>query len=81
MFALCVLFNFVIAVNSKLTSIAKNILKLCKQEMAEVENCPDCYNFAYTNDENFFIKVCVSNHLGLYYCYRQPFYSHNSLLP
>ncbi|KAK3929050.1 Protein kinase C-binding protein 1 [Frankliniella fusca] len=56
----CIVFN---SINSKLTSIAKNILRVCKQEMAEIENCPDCYNYAYTADENWFIQVCQKPHV------------------
>ncbi|XP_026273331.1 protein kinase C-binding protein 1 isoform X1 [Frankliniella occidentalis] len=56
----CIVFN---SVNSKLTSIAKNILRVCKQEMSEIENCPDCYNYAYTADENWFIQVCQKPHV------------------
>ncbi|XP_034231977.1 protein kinase C-binding protein 1 isoform X2 [Thrips palmi] len=56
----CIIFN---SFHSKLTSVAKSIMKLCKQEMAEIENCPDCYFFAYTEDENWFIQVCQKPHL------------------
>lgn len=56
----CIIFN---SFNSKLTSTAKTIMKMCKQEMAEIENCPDCYYYAYTEDEYWFIKVCQKPHL------------------
>lgn len=56
----CIIFN---SFNSKLTSVSKNILRVCKQEMAEIENCPDCYNYAYTSDENWFIQVCQKPHV------------------
>lgn len=49
-----------ISVNSKLSAVAKAVLKMGKQEMAEIENCPDCYKNAYSDDVNWFIQVCVS---------------------
>jgi len=35
-------------------------VKICKQEMSEIENCPDCYLNAHTRKDSWFIEVCVS---------------------
>ncbi|KAF2900980.1 hypothetical protein ILUMI_05198 [Ignelater luminosus] len=48
---------------SKLTSIAKSIIKICKQEMSEIENCPTCYLNANTKKKTWFIEVCPKPHL------------------
>lgn len=45
---------------SRLTGIAKVLLKICKQEMSEIENCPDCYLNAHIRKDSWFIEVCVS---------------------
>ncbi|VEN33561.1 unnamed protein product [Callosobruchus maculatus] len=48
---------------SKLTSAAKNIVKICKQEMAEIENCPSCYLNANTKKNTWFVEVCPKPHI------------------
>ncbi|KAJ8920734.1 hypothetical protein NQ315_004873 [Exocentrus adspersus] len=48
---------------SKLTSTAKTIVKICKQEMAEIENCPSCYLNANTKKDTWFVEVCPKPHL------------------
>ncbi|KAJ8939927.1 hypothetical protein NQ318_007855 [Aromia moschata] len=48
---------------SKLTTAAKNIVKICKQEMAEIENCPSCYLNANTKKATWFVEVCPKPHL------------------
>ncbi|XP_018570944.1 protein kinase C-binding protein 1 isoform X2 [Anoplophora glabripennis] len=48
---------------SKLTSAAKSIIKICKQEMAEIENCPSCYLNANTKKNTWFVEVCPKPHL------------------
>ncbi|KRT80953.1 PHD finger motif containing protein [Oryctes borbonicus] len=50
---------------SKLTTIAKAILKVCKQEMSEIENCPTCYLNANTK-KNWFVEVCPKPHILLW---------------
>ena len=45
---------------SKLTTLAKSLLRMCKWEMEEIETCPDCYGNAYVND-NWFTMACVSS--------------------
>nr|CAI5841505.1 unnamed protein product [Callosobruchus analis] len=48
---------------SKLTTAAKNIVKICKQEMAEIENCPSCYLNANTKKNTWFVEVCPKPHI------------------
>ncbi|KAF5298466.1 hypothetical protein FQR65_LT01245 [Abscondita terminalis] len=48
---------------SKLTSVAKSILKICKQEMNEIENCATCYLNANTKKKTWFIEVCPKPHV------------------
>lgn len=48
---------------SKLTSIAKSIIKICKQEMSEIENCATCYLNANTKKNTWFVEVCPKPHL------------------
>lgn len=47
---------------SKLTTVAKSILKTCKQEMNEIQNCPTCYLKANTLS-NWFIEACPKPHI------------------
>lgn len=47
---------------SKLTTTAKAILKSCKQEMVEIENCATCYLNANTR-KDWFVEVCPKPHL------------------
>lgn len=51
---------------SKLTSAAKSIVKICKQEMQEIENCATCYRNANTKKNSWFIEVCPKPHLLLW---------------
>ena len=53
----CIIFN---SAASKLTSIAKSLVKVCKHEMQEIENCPDCYLNAHTRKDSWFVAACVS---------------------
>lgn len=53
------LFNY-FSDHTKLSSTAKYILKVCKQEMTEIETCPDCYHYAHTRKDSWFTEVCVS---------------------
>lgn len=48
---------------SKLTSSAKTMIKICKQEMMEIENCPSCYLKANTNKSTWFVEVCPKPHI------------------
>ncbi|XP_026467367.1 protein kinase C-binding protein 1-like [Ctenocephalides felis] len=52
------------SIHTKLTSVAKGIIKICKQEMNEIETCPECYLKANThNDTNWFLEVCSHPHM------------------
>ena len=53
----CIIFN---SLQSKLTSIAKSLVKICKHEMQEIENCPDCYLNAHSRKDSWFTCACVS---------------------
>ncbi|XP_021928207.1 uncharacterized protein LOC110833911 isoform X4 [Zootermopsis nevadensis] len=56
----CIIFN---TYQSRLTGVAKVLVKICKQEMAEIENCPDCYLNAHTRKDSWFIEVCRKPHV------------------
>ncbi|KAB0797523.1 hypothetical protein PPYR_08516 [Photinus pyralis] len=51
---------------SKLTSIAKSMLKICKQEMLEIENCATCYLNANTKKKTWFVEVCPKPHIPVW---------------
>ncbi|XP_037079174.1 protein kinase C-binding protein 1-like [Pollicipes pollicipes] len=55
----CILFN---GTTSKLTTLAKALLRMCKWEAEEIETCPDCYGHAYASD-NWFTLACPHPHL------------------
>lgn len=44
--------------NSRQVSIVRQILKTCKQEMYDIETCPECYYNANTHMESWFVEVC-----------------------
>ncbi|XP_055607214.1 MYND-type zinc finger-containing chromatin reader Zmynd8 isoform X2 [Uranotaenia lowii] len=48
--------------NSKLLSAAKGIMKICKQEMNEIEACNECY-FNANTCKTWFTEVCSRPHL------------------
>lgn len=49
---------------SDLTSCARAILKIAKQETDEIENCPYCYYHYHTMDEDkWFVEPCKKPHL------------------
>lgn len=56
----CVVFN---GYQHRLTSSVKLLLKVCKQEMDEIEACPDCYLHAYTKRDNWFCEPCRTPHI------------------
>ncbi|GLV41409.1 uncharacterized protein CBL_06639 [Carabus blaptoides fortunei] len=47
---------------SKLTTAAKSIIKICKQEMTEIETCAECYQNANTKKNSWFVEVCSKPH-------------------
>lgn len=48
--------------NSKLLSIAKGLMKICKQEINEIEACNECY-FNANTCKTWFTEVCSKPHL------------------
>ncbi|XP_065293126.1 MYND-type zinc finger-containing chromatin reader ZMYND8-like isoform X5 [Dermacentor albipictus] len=55
----CIIFN---GYNHKLSMSAKVLMKVCKQEMEDIEVCPDCYKNANTQ-ESWFTEPCRRPHL------------------
>lgn len=51
---------------SKLTTAAKTIIKVCKQEMQEIENCSTCYLNANIKQDSWFVEVCPKPHILLW---------------
>ncbi|XP_065093180.1 MYND-type zinc finger-containing chromatin reader ZMYND8 isoform X2 [Ochlerotatus camptorhynchus] len=49
-------------VNNKLLAIAKGLMKICKQEINEIEACNECYFNANTS-KTWFTEVCSKPHL------------------
>lgn len=45
---------------------AKSLLKVCKQEMFDIETCAECYLNANTMVDNWFTEVCAKPHLVLW---------------
>ncbi|XP_045599040.2 uncharacterized protein [Procambarus clarkii] len=54
-----VIFN---GANSKVSSMARMLVKILKQEMSEIETCPDCYMNAHQNPKSWFTEACRSAH-------------------
>ncbi|XP_071531860.1 uncharacterized protein Zmynd8 isoform X3 [Panulirus ornatus] len=54
-----VIFN---GANSKVSSMARTLVKILKQEMSEIETCPDCYMNAHQNPKSWFTEACRSAH-------------------
>ncbi|XP_039295726.1 uncharacterized protein LOC111062131 isoform X3 [Nilaparvata lugens] len=48
---------------SKLTHLAKTLVKICKQELDEIETCPECYLNAHTRSDTWFVEACKRPHL------------------
>lgn len=60
--------NILFTASSPFTAAAKRILKTCKQEIQEIETCPECYVNAHHKPESWFIEACVSHFLfGLFW--------------
>jgi hypothetical protein len=62
-----------------LTGIAKVLLKICKQEMSEIENCPDCYLNAHIRKDSWFIEVCVSTEAAMESLLRNTTHCHTGI--
>ncbi|XP_068244518.1 MYND-type zinc finger-containing chromatin reader ZMYND8 isoform X2 [Palaemon carinicauda] len=54
-----VIFN---GANSKVTSMARSLVKILKQDMSEIETCPDCYMNAHQKPNSWFTEACRSAH-------------------
>lgn len=63
---MCYVFSLSFVDQSKVTSAAKSIIKICKQEMQEIENCPTCYLNANTKKNSWFVEVCPKPHILLW---------------
>ena len=68
-----------VADQSRLTGIAKVLLKICKQEMSEIENCPDCYLNAHIRKDSWFIEVCVSTEAAMESVFRNIMHCHTGV--
>ena len=47
---------------SRVTSLARSAVKIIKQEMNEIETCPDCYINAHTFPNKWFTETCQLPH-------------------
>ena len=61
-----ILLTCFISDQSKLTTAAKSIVKICKQEMSEIETCSECYQNANTKKNSWFVEVCSRPHILLW---------------
>lgn len=52
--------------NYKITRAVKALQKACKQEMTDIETCPQCYLNANIKPETWFTEVCDRPHLILW---------------
>ena len=50
----------IFSANSKVTYMARSVMKILKQEMSEIETCPDCYLNAHQKPHSWFTEACVS---------------------
>lgn len=41
-------------------------MKICKQEMSEIETCAECYLNANTRKNTWFVEVCSKPHILLW---------------
>ncbi|XP_014244075.1 protein kinase C-binding protein 1 isoform X2 [Cimex lectularius] len=48
---------------SELTLVARQLVKIAKQECEEMHNCSDCYRHANTIKDKWFIEPCAKPHL------------------
>ena len=49
--------------SSKITSTAKSLVRVCRHEMQEIENCPDCYMSAHVKKDSWFVAACRIPHI------------------
>ncbi|XP_067934459.1 MYND-type zinc finger-containing chromatin reader ZMYND8-like isoform X2 [Watersipora subatra] len=62
--AMWILHNSVLynGVHNKYTMTAKSVLKMCRNQMTEIETCPDCFLASCTQEANWFCKPCRFSH-------------------
>lgn len=59
--------NFILCIdNYKVTRAAKSLQKVSKQEVGDIETCPECYLNANTMTDNWFTETCAKPHLILW---------------
>lgn len=51
---------------TKYKLIANTIVKICRQEVSEIETCPECYFNANTLGQEWFVAICSKPHLPLW---------------
>lgn len=49
--------------SSQYTLAAKRLLKVCKQELTEIETCPECYTNAHDRPDFWFVEACRRPHI------------------
>ncbi|CAL8119840.1 unnamed protein product [Orchesella dallaii] len=49
--------------SSQYTIAAKRLLKVCKEELSEIETCPECYTNAHGKPEHWFVEACKRPHI------------------
>lgn len=52
---------------AKITNVAKNLLKICRREILEIETCAECYYNSLVRKDTWFIEVCVRIFLLIIY--------------
>lgn len=60
--------------SSQYTVAAKRLLKVCKQELTEIETCPECYTNAHEKHDCWFVEACVRK----YFMLKKQFDHHNN---
>lgn len=55
----CIIYN---GAKHALTKIAKGIIKVCKEDMREIELCPSCYKLTVQQPEDWFAMPCYPPH-------------------
>uniref|UniRef100_H2YZW3 Zinc finger protein n=1 Tax=Ciona savignyi TaxID=51511 RepID=H2YZW3_CIOSA len=56
----CIIYN---GTHTKLTHIAKTMVKIAQHEMTEIEVCPECYLNSCRKRENWFCEPCKDPHV------------------
>lgn len=51
---------------SKVILASKELVKVCKQEMLEIDTCAECYYNSNMHKDNWFVKVCPKPHILLW---------------